>query len=95
MYNRLEFPFQPVFLFAEDACETGYDAKMGRAFPMGAVPESASQILTPERDTVSQWRCFGNCVPEYRLKTVRSFPMAIEPETTAQNSPSEWDALSG
>lgn len=33
MYNRLEFPFQPVFLFAEDMREAGYDAEMGHAFP--------------------------------------------------------------
>ena len=56
MYNRLEFTFQPViFLLSLPMAvhETGHGAEMGRAFPMGAVPESASKIEASKRDTVS------------------------------------------
>ena len=56
MYNRLEFTFQPVIFLLSlpmAAHETGHGAEMGRAFPMGAVPESASKIEASKRDTLS------------------------------------------
>ena len=71
MYNRLEFTFQPVIFLLSlpmAARETGHGAEMGRAFPMGAVPESASKIEASKRDTVSATPPSGKRIPEWSSK---------------------------
>ncbi len=57
MYNRLEFPFQPVFCLQSlprKAYEADYNAGMGRNFPRDAILETTSQIAPSEWDTVSE-----------------------------------------
>ena len=48
---------------------------VGRAFPMGAVPESAFRNLPLEWDAVSRWGSSGKCVPECAPRAGRRFPM--------------------
>ena len=85
MYNRLEFTFQPVFLFAEDACETGCKAEMERTFPMGAVPESASKIEASKRDTVSATPPSGKRIPESASSVGRVFRLGLDWETPSHS----------
>lgn len=88
MYNRLEFTFQPVIFLLSlpmAARETGHGAEMGRAFPMGAVPESASKIEASKRDTVSATPPSGKYIPESRLGTGHSFPTDAVSENASRN----------
>lgn len=97
MYNRLEFTFQPVIFLLSlpmAAHETGHGAEMERAFPMGAVPESASKIEASKRDTVSATPPSGKCIPESRLGTGHSFPTDAVSENASRNIASKRAAVS-
>ena len=97
MYYRLEFTFQPVIFLLSlpmAARETGHGAEMGRAFPMGAVPESASKIEASKRDTLSATPPSGKCIPESRLGTGHSFPTDAVSENASRNFASKRAAVS-
>ena len=88
MYNRLEFTFQPVIFLLSlpmAARETGHGAEMGRAFPMGAVPESASKIEASKRDTVSATPPSGKRIPESASSVGRVFRLGLDWETPSHS----------
>ena len=93
----MEFTFQPVIFLTSlpmAAHETGHGTEMGRAFPMDAVPESASQIEASKRDTASATPPSGKCVPESRLGTEHGFPTDAVSENASRNIASKRAAVS-
>lgn len=97
MYNRLEFPFQPVFCLQSlprKAHKAGRSVGMGSSFPMVA-PRKARPRLQPQNGTqLPQRGSSGKRIPKSMPITVRSFPMGAASESLSRNEPSERNTLS-
>lgn len=97
MYNRLEFPFQPVFCLQSlprKAHKAGRSVGMGSSFPMVA-PRKARPRLQPQNGTqLPQRGSSGKRIPKSMPNTVRSFPMGAASESLSRNEPSERNTLS-
>ena len=95
--SRLEFTFQPVFCLQSPprkVYEAGYSVEMGRSFPRGAVPESASQIAPSEWDTVSETPSWRKLHPGISQQNGTQFPADAETESASHYRCPERDTLS-
>lgn len=97
MYNRLEFPFQPVFCLQSlprKAHEAGHSAGMGRSFQMSPHAESLSRNEPSERDTLSETRPIGKLYPGLSGDSGMQLPADAETESASRYRCLERDALS-
>ena len=80
--------FQPVFCLQslpKKACEAGYNAGMGRSFPMGVTRKLHPKLRPQSGIQFPHERRSGKCIPDCSLRMGCSFRNAVLAETVSRN----------